>query len=286
MKKQPLTNLSGGASPLHILITNDDGVTAPGLLALAQAMRQLGKVSVLAPDHNWSATGHVRTLDRPLRVRDVDLADGSAAWSSDGAPSDCVALGASGFFGEKIDLVVSGINSGANVGHDLTYSGTVTAAMEAAIWGIPAVAVSLDLPGHALGVDYRAAAEASFRVVQAAIRYGIPPDVLLNVNVPFLPLEEIKGIRPTRQGLRVYHDRLERREDPRGQPYFWTIGDSPTGVPERGSDIGALTEGYISVSPIQLDLTAYHLIPELNAWEWEVEQPALVAQAVPALVAG
>jgi 5'-nucleotidase len=284
MKKDNLSILvPGGASP-HILVTNDDGITAPGLLALAQAMRKLGKVSVMAPDRNWSASGHVRTLDRPLRVRDVYLADSSPAWACDGAPSDCVALGACGFLDEKVDLVVSGINSGANVGHDVTYSGTVTAAMEAAIWGLQAVAVSLDAPAHAAAVDYRAAAEISFQVVQAAIRYGIAPNVLLSVNVPFLPLEEIKGIRATRQGLRVYHDRLERRVDPRGQPYFWTSGDSPTGIAECGSDVGALAEGYVSVTPLQLDLTAYQAIPVLNGWDWQVERPALVTERASVLV--
>jgi 5'-nucleotidase len=274
---------AGMASP-HILVTNDDGITAPSLLALAQAMRRLGKVSVLAPDRNWSASGHVRTIDRPLRVRGVYLADGSPAWACDGAPSDCVVLGACGFLDEKIDLVVSGINPYANIGNDVTSSGTVMEAMEAAICGLPALAVSLDSPTHAREIDYRAACEIAFQVVQAAIRYGIAPNLLLSVNVPFLPLEEIKGIRATRLGLRVYHDRLERGVDPRGQPYFWTSGDSPTGIAECGTDVGALAEGYASVTPLQLDLTAYQAIPDLNGWEWQAEQPALVAQKAPALV--
>ena len=130
----------------HILVTNDDGVQAPGLLALAQEIRKLGKVTVFAPDRNWSASGHVKTMDRPLRVREVTLADGSEAFTSDGAPSDCVALPLLGLLDEKVDLVVSGINPNANVGHDVTYSGTVTAAMEAVIDGIPGIAVSLDSP--------------------------------------------------------------------------------------------------------------------------------------------
>jgi len=260
---------------MHILVTNDDGVTAPGLLALAQEMRKLGKVSVLAPDRNWSASGHVKTLDRPLRVKEVTLADGSLAWASDGAPSDCVALAIRGFLEEKVDLVVSGINPYANFGHDVTYSGTVTAAMEAAIWGVPAVAVSLDSPdSHAGPVDYSPAAHFAFLVARSAACYGLPPNILLNVNVPFLPERQVRGIQVTRQGLRVYHDKMDRREDPRGRPYYWTIGDLPTGVPERGSDIGALAEGFVSVTPIQLDLTAYQLIPDLNTWEWSAE-PAL-----------
>ncbi len=255
---------------MHILVTNDDGVTAPGLLALAEEMSALGKVSILAPDHNWSASGHVKTLDRPMRIKEVRLTERITAWASDGAPSDCVALAVCGFLKEKIDLVVSGINPYANLGHDVTYSGTVTAAMEATIWGYPAIAVSLESPENLTGpADYRAAARAGRVVAQCVARYGLPPNVLLNVNVPYLPYEQLKGIRITRQGLRVYHDKLDQRLDPRGKPYYWTAGDVPTGIPERGTDIGVLAEGCISITPIQLDLTAYHAIPDLNAWDWE-----------------
>ena len=257
---------------MHILVTNDDGVTAPGLLALAQAVRNLGKVSVLAPDHNWSASGHVKTLDRPLRVREITLTDGSTAFTSDGAPSDCVALAVCGFFGEKIDLVLSGINPYANLGHDVTYSGTVTAAMEAAIWGVPAVAYSLDSPNnHLQPVDYGPAASYAARIAEAVMRNHLPENTLLNVNIPFLPQDQIKGMRLTRMGLRVYHDKLDQRTDPRGRPYYWIIGDSPTGVPERGSDIGVVSEGYVSITPLQLDLTAYQLLPDLSHWDWQVE---------------
>ena len=196
---------------MHILVTNDDGVTAPGLLALALSMRQLGKVSILAPDRNWSASGHVKTLDRPLRVKSVILADSSTAWACDGAPSDCVALAACNFLEEKIDLVVSGINPTANLGHDVTYSGTVTAAMEAAIWGIPAIAISVDSPDNHLGaVDYASSAAIALKVARAAIANSLQPDTLLNVNVPYLTEDQIKGIQITRQGLRVYHDKLKR----------------------------------------------------------------------------
>jgi 5'-nucleotidase len=254
---------------MNILVTNDDGVTAPGLLALAQSMRKLGDVIILAPDHNWSASGHVKTIDRPLRVREVHLSDDSLAFTSDGAPSDCVALAVGGFLTEKIDLIVSGINPYANFGHDVTYSGTVTAAMEAAIWGIPAVAISLNSPDNHLGqTDYSAAAEVTGWIVDAFSRYGLPPHSLINVNVPFIPQSEIKGLRITRLGLRVYHDKVDKRTDPRGRSYYWIIGDSPTGINERGTDIGALSEGYVSITPLQLDLTAYNLMSEMNSWEW------------------
>ena len=254
----------------HILVTNDDGVMAPGLYALVKELNHLGKVSVLAPDHNWSAGGHVKTLDRALRVREVRLMDGSVAFASDGAPSDCVALACLGYFKEPIDLVVSGINVGANLGHDVTYSGTVTAAMEAAIAGVPGIAVSLEVPEGQLGeVDYGPAARAARRVVEHVVENGLPAEILLNVNVPFLEDDKIEGFRLTRQGLRVYHSRLDERADPRGRPYYWIGGDAPTGVSERGTDIGALAEGFISVTPLQLDLTAYHVLTDLSTWQWQ-----------------
>lgn len=242
---------------MHILVTNDDGVTAPGLLALAQAMREIATVSILAPDRNWSGGGHVKTIDRPLRIKDVILSDGSQAYASDGAPSDCVALALLGFIAEKIDLVVSGINPMANLGHDVTYSGTVTAAMESVIWGIPAVAFSLNTNESHLGaIDYTQSATYASYVTQTAMKHRIPAGILLNVNIPYQPGSEIKGFKTTRQGTRVYRDRLDQRIDPRGRSYYWIGGDAPTGLPHNGTDIGALEAGYVSVTPLQLDLTA------------------------------
>jgi 5'-nucleotidase len=269
----------------NILVTNDDGVLAPGLLALAQEMRHLGKVTILAPDRNWSGSGHVKTLDRALRMREFHLDDGSQAFASDGAPSDCVALAMLGYFKEKFDLVVSGINVGANLGHDVTYSGTVTAAMEAVIAGVPGVALSLEVPeGYVGAVDFQPAAYAARVAVQNEIANGLPAETLLNVNVPFLQSEEIRGFRITRQGLRVYHSRLDERTDPRGRPYYWIGGDAPTGVPESGSDVGALADGYVSVTPIQLDLTAYRAISDLNTWDWQ-SRPFELSLLAPSVVA-
>ena len=253
---------------MHILVTNDDGVSAPGLLALAQAMRALGKVSVLAPDHNWSGSGHVKTLDRPLRARPVTLEDGSPALASDGAPSDCVALALMGLIAEPVDLVVSGINPYPNMGHDLTYSGTVTAAMEATIYGVKAIAVSLNGSDKTpQPFDYAPAAHYAQQLAREVIARGLPPNTLLNLNVPALPLPQILGMQVTRQGTRIYRDELVRRADPRGRPYYWIGGDAPTGVPEPGTDIGALEAGYASVSPIQLDLTAYEFSETLKSWQ-------------------
>ena len=253
----------------HILVTNDDGVNAPGLLALTQEMRKLGNVTILAPDRNWSGGGHVKTLDRALRVWQDCLADGTSAFASDGAPSDCVALATLGYFKQPVDLVVSGINAGANLGHDVTYSGTVTAAMEAVIAGVPGIAISLEIPdGYPGDIDYEPAARAASRIVRQVIENSLSHGILLNVNVPFLPDEKIQGVMLTRQGLRVYHSRLDERADPRGRPYYWIGGDAPTGVPERGTDVGALAEGFVSVTPLQLDLTSYWAMNDLNPWNW------------------
>ncbi|MBP9503328.1 MAG: 5'/3'-nucleotidase SurE [Candidatus Promineofilum sp.] len=240
---------------MHILVTNDDGVHAPGLLALTQAMRPFGDVTVLAPDRNWSGGGHVKTLHRPLRVRETALADGTPALMSDGAPSDCVALALLGRV-PKVDLVVSGINSHGNLGHDVTYSGTVTAAMEAVIAGVPGFAFSLAATDKAIDCGgYGPAADYAGRIVGMMIERGLSPDLLLNVNVPCLPAEQIRGMRVTRQGLRIYRDLLDERVDPRGVPYYWIGGEYPTGVPDNGTDFGALEEGYVSITPLQLDLT-------------------------------
>ena len=254
---------------MHILVTNDDGINAPGLLALAQELRSLGKVSVLAPDHNWSASGHVKTMHRPLRVWEVTLADGSPALTSDGAPSDCVALGLLGMIDKPIDLVASGINPYANIGHDITYSGTVTAAMEAVIGGVPGVAFSLHSPeGFRGSLDYAPAARFARRIIHALIEAGLPSRTLLNINVPYLQDAEIQGALVTRLGLRLYRDRLDRRVDPRGRPYYWIGGEAPTAVPDEGTDFGALERGFVSITPIDLDLTDYRALDALQHMQW------------------
>jgi 5'-nucleotidase len=169
-----------------------------------------------------------------------------------------------------IKLVVSGINPHANIGHDVTYSGTVTAAMEAVISGIPGIAVSLDSPPEHTGpLDYGPAARAALRVARRAVEKGLPTGALLNVNVPYLQDAELKGYAITRQGLRVYRDALDARTDPRGVPYYWIGGDIPTGVPEDGTDVGALSAGYVSITPLQLDLTHQSALKVLAGWSWD-----------------
>jgi 5'-nucleotidase len=256
---------------MHILVTNDDGVTAPGLLALAIALRDVGQVTVLAPDHNWSASGHVKTMHRPLRVWPTDIGPDFPALATDGAPSDCVALAILGLVEPRPDIVVSGINPHANLGHDVTYSGTVTAAMEAAIAGLPGLAVSLDSPeGHVGPLDYSAAATVAARMTRQILAHGLPRGILLNINVPYGPLEDLRGPSVTRQGLRLYRDALVRREDPRGRPYYWIGGDVPSGVADPGTDIGALASGYVSLTPLQLDLTAHDRLSEVEGWNLQL----------------
>jgi 5'-nucleotidase len=252
----------------HILVTNDDGVHTPGLPALAHALRAVGDVTVFVPEHNWSAGGHVKTLHKPLRAWDSILADGSPVVVSNGAPSDCVALAMLGLVPKAVDIVVSGINAGPNLGYDLTYSGTVTAAMEAVINGAPGIAISLCVPESAGEDVYLPAANFAARAVRSILRQKLPKAILLNINIPFLPEEKIRGVRITKQGLRVYRDELVTRMDPRGKPYYWIGGGPPGGVAEEESDFSAVSQGFISVTPVQLDLTAYDAMKSMREWTW------------------
>jgi 5'-nucleotidase len=253
----------------HFLVTNDDGVFAPGLLALVQAIRAIpgNEVSVLAPDHNWSACGHVKTLTRPLRVREVKLADGSQALSCDGAPSDCVAIAIMGAIEKPIDVVVSGINPNANVGLDVTYSGTVTAAMEASINDKPGIAVSLDALEHHDGeINFEPAAKAAVDVILGLMADKVEKSrqPIWNINLPYREDGQFEGVLYTRQGVRLYRDVLEKRLDPHGKPYYWIGGEAPTGLMDEGTDYWAIKRGYISVTPLQMDMTNKALLEVLT----------------------
>jgi 5'-nucleotidase len=211
-------------------------------------------------------------MHKPLRADAGALPNEVPALVTSGAPSDAIALGLMGLAEGPVDLVVTGINSGANLGHDVTYSGTVTAAMEGAIAGLPALAISLN--SREAKADYDVAAKFAASLAARVLKRGLPPKSLLNVNVPALPADEIRGVRITRMGLRIYHDELVRRVDPFGRPYYWIGGEPPTGRAEAGTDIGALAQGYISITPLQLDLTAYSVIDEIREWEsanWRIE---------------
>jgi 5'-nucleotidase len=248
-----------------ILITNDDGVHAPGLLALRKALAPFAQVIVIAPDRNWSAAGHTKTLHRPLSVCSVSLADGSPAYCTDGAPSDCVALATLGFVKQKIDAVIAGINHGPNLGDDITYSGTVAAAMEGSLAQIPSIAVSLDVYGDR-EAHYETAAGFAADLVGRVLSDRLEPDVILNVNVPNLALADVTGVSITRLGKRIYRDVLEERPGTAAGSVYLIGGEAPSGLIEDGADIQALAEGRISVSPLHLDLTCHRIIHRLERW--------------------
>jgi 5'-nucleotidase len=249
---------------MHILVSNDDGINAPGIAALAAAMLPFGQVTVIAPKENRSAIGHRKTMHKPLRIDPVPFpVEGVRAYATSETPSDSVAVALLGFVKDPIDLVVSGINRGANMGQDLTYSGTVSAAFEAVIWHKPAIAFSL--VDHSENADYSAAAAIARQIVALGLYRDLPPLTLLNVNVPALPLEQIKGFKVVRQGLRTYNDTLITRIDPYGRPYYWIGGEAPSGdTTEEGTDLWATHNGYVSLTPIHLDMTNYAMMRQLQ----------------------
>ena len=254
----------------RILVTNDDGVESRGLLALKQALEPIGDVTVVAPDTNQSAVGHQKTLMRPLRVRERILADGSPAYSVDGSPTDAVSLAFLGYFEHGFDLVAAGINYGANLGDDITYSGTVSAAMEAVINNCPAFAISQEYYEHP---DFALAGHAAAIVARNILTEGLSRGELINVNDPAATLEETGGIEVTRLGRRVYSDQLVERNDPRGIPYFWIGGPPPSGLAVPGTDYHAVINRRIAITPIHLDLTGRRLLRRLKTWSWELPEP-------------
>lgn len=253
-----------------ILVTNDDGVFSPGLLALKQALTSIADVMVLAPERNWSASSHIKTMHKPLRIQKMTLADGSVAYSSSGSPTDCVALALGGALEVIPDMVVAGVNAGYNLGIDVTYSGTVACAMEAVIKGAPGIAVSASFfeeeNADAAAVRRRAG-EVACAIVQYVMRNPLPEYTLLNVNVP---ASTLAGVRLTRMGRRHYDvSEVEQRRDPYGRPYYWLGGSRPVDEEDPDTDVGAIRHGYVSVTPISLDMTHYAFLEALRA-----KQPA------------
>jgi 5'-nucleotidase len=237
-------------SPL-LLVSNDDGIHSLGLAALVAAMSTVGEVVVVAPDREQSACSHALTLHRPLRIDQI----GERRYVVDGTPTDCVNLAINGIMPRRPALVVSGINKGANLGDDVTYSGTVSAAMEGTLLGVPSIAVSL-IGRHDFAFD--AAAEFARRLATWVLTVGLPPDTLLNVNVPQLQDGAApRGVERTRMGRRRYGDAIVEKVDPRGRKYYWIGGEELDFVEEEGTDFYAVRQGLISVTPIHLDLTNY-----------------------------
>jgi 5'-nucleotidase len=244
---------------LLILVTNDDGIHAPGIAALAESLSDLGRVVVVAPDRERSAAGHSLTLHSPLRATEIR----PDCFAVDGTPTDCVNLGIHGLLDARPDLVVSGINRGGNLGDDITYSGTVSAAMEATLMGVPAFAVSLDADSPQYE-DFGQAAVFSARLGRSILQRGLPADTFLNVNVP---QTSPRGVRLTRQGKRIYDDIVVENLDPRGRKYYWIGGGELSFRNTPGTDFHALHCGYISVTPLHLDLTNYRSFEDLAGWE-------------------
>ena len=252
---------------MRILVTNDDGVQADGLFALVQALSEVAEVTIVAPERQQSATGHAITLHKPLRMTPVALRDGFPAFASNGTPSDCATLGILEAMGENVDLVVSGINHGPNLGWDIHYSGTVSAAIEAAIMGKPSLAVSV--ASWDKDIHWTPVAQFAATLARWLVTHPLPPHTILNVNAPNLPQSELTGIAVTTQGRRQYIDRIEKRTDPLGRPYYWlggSLAEEAAGA-EAGSDVRAVAGGKISVTPVHLDLTAYALMPSLMEME-------------------
>ena len=252
---------------MRILLTNDDGIGAPGILAAKKALDAIAEVIVVAPERQRSAAGHAITLHKPLRLVPVTLPDGTTGYATNGTPTDCVSLGYEIVMENRCDLVVSGINAGANLGWDLTYSGTVSAAIEGAVLGSPAIAISLVLEnGGPNPMDFGPAAAFAVRLAQKIAASPLPPNTLLNVNVPHRAQSEIAGVAVTHQGRREYVDRIVAREDPSGRPYYWLAGSLREDTPDPGSDVHAVLENRISVTPVQLDMTAYSLLEAVRGW--------------------
>lgn len=245
----------------HILVTNDDGVDSPGLLALKRALEPHGRVSVIAPDSNRSAIGRGITIHQPLHVEEVRLADGSPALATDGTPVDCVRFATLGLLEGRPDVIVSGINLGLNLGDDVTYSGTVAAALEGLLLGWPAIAVSAQATDQGAGqwdggaYDFRAAAAFAARLVPVVSHPGFPRRVLLNVNVPGLPPERIAGARVSRLGRRVYNDELLLESVDGNRRRFTIYGGTASHQREEGTDFAAVEAGEIAVTPMHFDLT-------------------------------
>ena len=244
--------------PVRILISNDDGINSKGLHRLHEALSELGEVFVVAPDRDQSAVSHSLSLFRPLRLDEVT----DHVYCVDGTPTDCINLAINGLLKDhKPDLVVSGINKGENLGDDITYSGTVSAAMEGTLLGVPSIAISLAAKND---FNFDSACHYCLEISKYVLEHKLPKDTLLNINVPGLKRSEIRGVAITRQGKRVYEEPVVEKTDPRGRKYYWIGGDELGFINIKNSDIAAVKEGYVSVTPITLDLTDFRFMDELR----------------------
>jgi len=244
---------------MHILLSNDDGYEAPGICALMVGLAPLAELHVVAPERDRSGASNSLTLDMPIRARET----ANGVIRVDGTPTDCVHLAITGLLKQEPDMVISGINAGANLGDDVLYSGTVAAAMEGRFLGLPAIAVSL---AGSEGQNYASAVDVVVRLVKQLQRYPLPRDTILNVNVPDLPLDQIAGIRATRLGHRHKAEPVVRDKDPRGRVIYWVGPAGAEADAGPGTDFHAIREGFVSITPLQIDLTRHDSVAPLDNW--------------------
>jgi len=251
---------------MNILLTNDDGIHAPGLWAVYRQLMRKHAVTVVAPDRERSAVGHGITLNEPLRMEKIEVNGGFQGFAVSGTPVDCIRLGILEILDAKPDLAVSGINPGLNVGVNINYSGTVAAAREAALYGVPAIAVSIQgcEAGH-----YHAAARVAEVLAGFVFRNGLPRGTILNVNLPDITLRKAAGVKISRQGIPVYSDNFDKRVDPRNKTYYWQGSEFKAVFDHSDMDGAVLANHYISITPIQCDMTDYTAMEGLKSWNIE-----------------
>jgi len=248
-----------------ILVSNDDGITAPGIAALVESMKSLGQVIVVAPDSPQSGMGHAITMNRPLRLEKVHVFDGIEAYQCSGTPADCVKIAVDKVMHRTPDLLVSGINHGSNSSINVIYSGTMSAAMEGAIEGIKAIGFSLN--DYRFEADFTASAHFATRVAAMVLEKGLPSGTLLNVNIPQLPIDTIKGLKICRQAKAKWVEEFDERTDPHNRKYYWLTGKFINNDHGEDTDEWALANGFVSIVPTQYDLTAHHAMATLNTWD-------------------
>jgi 5'-nucleotidase len=259
-----------GGDHLRILLTNDDGVYAPGLRAIRNELQKLGEVVVVAPATEQSAVGHSITLLTPLLIQEIlDDQDEFMGWAVEGRPADCVKLGLLELLPEPPDLVVSGLNAGSNAGINVLYSGTVAAAIEGAFFRQTSIAVSLEYT-KVKPLDFSRAAAIARQIIEQILARRPKRGALFNVNIPSLEKGPIRGVRTVPQNVASYTEAYDRRIDPRGRTYFWTGADYDCPNPHPDSDVTALADGYVTVTPLQFNLTQHALLEQMNSWTWSL----------------
>ena len=252
-----------------ILVTNDDGISSPGIASLVDAMKEIGEVIVVAPDKPQSGVGHAITINSTLRIHKTKFHD-VQEYSITGTPVDCVKMAVNKILKKKPDIIVSGINHGSNISINVIYSGTMSAAVEGAIEGIPSIGFSL--LNDSIDADFTASKHFAKTIARQVLDHGLPKDICLNVNIPRLHLSEIKGIRVCRQARATWIEKFDERKDPTGNPYYWLTGKFVNyDEGKKETDVWAVKNNFVSVVPVQFDMTGYSALPALEKWKWKMK---------------